>query len=221
MALRPARHTLVDLLAPFIGDGPFRRLGRCAYRILRRRDFFVADSGRRSVVFAGDSLIDQWETLAPNFPGLKVANRGISGDLSSELLRRFREDVLACRPRAVVLLIGTNDLAGGAPPAQVAENLRILLGLAEDFEGGVPVVLCRLLPRTAVPGIFPDRIRELNALIDGLPSKHRGVSVCDTFTVLAAADGGPRDGCFVDGLHLSPDGYRRLRDALAPHLSRY
>ncbi len=221
MALSSVRHLIVGLLVPLVGHSFLRTLGRCAYRRLRRRSFADPSPDRGAVVFAGDSLIDQWTALAENFPALKVANRGISGDVSLELLRRFRGDVLACHPRAVVILIGTNDLAGGTSPARIAARLRRILTLAASFEDGVPVIVCRLLPREKEPGRFPEKIRELNALIDRLPAGRKGVSICDTFTPLAAEDGGHRESCFIDGLHLSPAGYHALAAALAPHLAGY
>jgi lysophospholipase L1-like esterase len=194
--------------------GPFiRSLGRRLYSALRRATFALSARGRGRVVFAGDSLIEQWTTLAEDFPSLKTVNRGVSGDGSAELLERFREDVLACRPRAVVMLIGTNDLARGASPAAVAERLEEILALSE-----FPVVVCRVLPRSEEPGRFPEKIRELNALIDRLPSGRPGVAVCDAFTPLADDGGAPRERCFTDGLHLSSLGYGALKAALEPHL---
>lgn len=192
-----------------------RSLARRGYSAVRRPRFArSAAADRGAVVFAGDSLIDRWTTLAEDFPALKVANRGISGDTSRDLLDRFQKDVLSCRPRAVVILIGTNDLSAGDAPERVLERLRGVLALA----AGTPVVVCRVLPRTKEPGRFPEEIRELNALIDRLPSN---AAICDAFTALADADGGPREGFFVDGLHLTSAGYRALKAALAPHLADF
>lgn len=199
-----------------------RSLARSGYSAVRRPGFALAAAADRgAVVFAGDSLIDRWSSLADDLPNLKTANRGINGDTSLDLLRRFPEDVLSCRPRAVVVLVGTNDLSAGAPPARVETNLGRILTLAAKFEGGVPVVLCRLPPRATEPGFFPERIRELNARIDRLASERAGVSVCDAFTPLASPDGGPHEGFFVDGLHLSPEGYKVLTAALAPRLADF
>ena len=200
-------------------DRHILRVGRCGYRVLRRTAFALSLSGDQgAVVFAGDSLIEQWTTLADDFPGLKTVNRGIGGDTSRELFLRLSKDVLACRPRAVVILIGTNDLAADVPPRRVAALIRRIADRIERFGGGVPVVLCRILPRTKAPGPFPEKIRELNGLIDELANERKNVLVCDTFTPLANADGSCRDNLFVDGLHLNAAGYDALAKTLSPVL---
>lgn len=82
------------------------------------------DKAQGAVVFAGDSLTGNWKSdqMQAAFPGLKIANRGIGGDVSRGLLFRLQEDVLALKPKALVLLIGTNDLSAHATPAGVMEN---------------------------------------------------------------------------------------------------
>lgn len=210
------RHRLTAALHGAFDRPVLRSLGRRGYSALRRASFALSPArGRGAVVFAGDSLIDQWSTLAEDFPGLETVNRGIGGDGALELLLRFPEDVLALRPCAVVILVGTNDLAQGEAPERVAETLRRLLALAAESD--VPAVVCLLPPRTKEPGLFPEKIRELNALIGLAPA----AAVCDAFTPLATEDGGPREECFVDGLHLNAAGYRELKAALAPHLADF
>src|SRR5215469_15471396 len=71
--------------------------------------------GEDRVVFFGDSITDMWN-LAESFPGKPYVNRGISGQTTSQMLVRFRQDVINLRPRAVVILAGTNDIAGNSGP---------------------------------------------------------------------------------------------------------
>ena len=81
-----------------------------------------------AVVFLGDSITQGWgDDLGGAFPGMKVANRGISGDTTRGVLIRLKDDVLALKPAAVVLLIGTNDLAEKAEPETIAGNLKLIL----------------------------------------------------------------------------------------------
>ena len=81
-----------------------------------------------AVVFLGDSITQGWDVgLQFAFPGVKIANRGISGDTSRGVLIRLQEDVLALNPAAVVLLVGTNDLEEGATPDTIAGNLKLIL----------------------------------------------------------------------------------------------
>ncbi len=169
-------------------------------------------------MFAGDSIIDQWDTLKRDFPHLRTVNRGISGDTSRELLLRLTKDVLACRPSAVVVLIGTNDLAAHVPTRRIAAFIRRIADKIERLETGVPVVLCRVLPRAKTPGLFPEKILELNGLIDRLAIGRNSLSVCDSFTPLANEDGSCRENAFVDGLHLSTAGYESLAKTLNPFL---
>ena len=102
------------------GAGPIRRYDWFTRLWQERRNQWAArvQQDQRAVVFLGDSITQGWhDDLDGSFPELKVANRGISGDTTRGVLIRLQEDVLALHPRAVVLLIGTNDLeeAGGNP----------------------------------------------------------------------------------------------------------
>ena len=112
------------------GMGPLRR-----YTWFRKLWHDKRRSGRRrsqqdqgAVVLLGDSITQGWNDRLPAaFPGMKVANRGISGDTTRGVLIRLKDDVLALNPAAVVLLIGTNDLEEGARPDVVESNMRLIL----------------------------------------------------------------------------------------------
>lgn len=84
-----------------------------------------------AVVFAGSSSIGNWKTLAWDFPNIKVANRGIRGDTGRRLLFRVQEDILDLHPKAVVILIGQNDLSAHAKPGYIISNLRETLNMAK------------------------------------------------------------------------------------------
>src|SRR4029079_19681583 len=86
-------------------------------------------AGEKRVVFFGDSITDMWP-FAPAFPGKPYVNRGISGQTTSEMLQRCRSDVIALAPRVVVLLAGTNDIAGSTAPMSL-----------EDIEGNVATLV--------------------------------------------------------------------------------
>ena len=105
--------------------------------------------GEERVVFYGDSITDNWSKpeYGGFFPGRPYVNRGIGGQTTAQMLLRFRADVLALQPRVVVILAGTNDVAGNAGPvttAQIQDNLATLSELAKLH--GVRVVLASLLP---------------------------------------------------------------------------
>src|SRR5205823_9147885 len=92
--------------------------------MVRRVEFsWAKDRDQRAVVFLGDSITQGWNSLAQDFPKLRPVNRGISGDTSRGIRYRLKEDVLDVHPRAVSLLIGTNDIALGGTPEQVIDNI--------------------------------------------------------------------------------------------------
>ena len=215
------RHQIVSFLAQLAGKTFLRSVGRCAYRSLRRLFFSMNSVAPGGVIFTGDSLIDQWTSLTTDFPYLEAVNRGISGDISTQLLRRFNDDILMYQPSAIVILIGTNDLVDGVSSARVAACLCKILALIASSRPGIPVVICHITPRTPELGKFPEKIRNLNFRIDRLALQRSHVSTCDTFSPLATASGGCRDDCFVDGLHLSPKGYKVLAATLKEHFEKF
>src|SRR5207248_6520869 len=101
------------------------------------------------VVFMGDSITDSWDDpkFGGFFPGKPYLDRGISGQTTPQMLIRFRPDVIALRPKVVVILAGTNDIAGNTGPvtlAAIEDNLTAMAELARA--DGIRVVLASLLP---------------------------------------------------------------------------
>lgn len=102
--------------------------------------------GENRVVFMGDSITEGWR-LADSFPGKPYVNRGISGQTSPQMLVRFRQDVIDLKPKVVVILAGTNDVAGNTGPMtieQSEDNLKSMADIARA--NGIKVVLCSVLP---------------------------------------------------------------------------
>ncbi len=204
------------------GQGPVRAFdwmhdNRASFWKKRAQD-------RGAVVFVGDSITGGWKLPAMRaaFPALKVANRGIGGDVSRGLLFRFKEDVLDLDPRAVVVCIGTNDLSAHAKPEVIAGNIGLLLDQARDRNPSLPVVLCTIPPRASpkAPLRKPQALAELNALIVQLAQGRDNVVVFDLFAALAAPDGSPEPGYFrTDLIHPSPAGHQRWGELLAPVLA--
>src|SRR5581483_4267957 len=99
------------------------------------------------VVFLGDSITERWGRDGGFFPGKPYVNRGIKGQTTSQMLVRFRADVVALRPRVVVILAGTNDIAGNTGPTTIeaiADNIASMAELAAAAR--IRVVLATLLP---------------------------------------------------------------------------
>jgi len=103
-------------------------------------------AGEKRVVFFGDSITEAWP-LATDFPGKPYLNRGIGGQTTSQLLVRFRNDVVALAPKVVVLLAGTNDIAGNTGPISLEDiegNFATMVELARAH--GIRVVLSSVIP---------------------------------------------------------------------------
>lgn len=177
--------------------------------------------GERRVVFMGDSITDSWADprFGGFFPGRPYVDRGISGQTTPQMLVRFRADVVALRPEAVVILAGTNDLAGNTGPTTleaVEDNLASMAELARAH--GIRVVLASLLPvsdyerdrggRQIVQTARrpPAQIRALNDWIKRYAAQN-GATYLDYFSATADDKGFLRDELSDDGLHPNAKGY--------------
>lgn len=180
------------------------------------------DQDHGAMVFAGDSLTGQWKTLAKDFPALKVANRGIGGEVSRGLLFRFQEDVLDLAPSSLVILIGTNDLSARQRAADTAGNLAAMLAQLDARYPGTPVILCTVPPRlSASAPADPQQLMQLNADIKDLAAKRPHTQVIDLHALLSDADGRAQAPYFrPDGIHLTPDGYAVWRRAVQAALDQ-
>jgi lysophospholipase L1-like esterase len=126
----------------------WNQLGRyhAANRELLKR---TPEAGR--VVFMGDSITDFWR-LEESFPGKPYVNRGIGGQVTSQMLVRMYPDVLALRPEAVVILAGTNDISRNNGPTtaeMIEQNIMAMTELAQHR--GIKVLLCSVLPVSDYP----------------------------------------------------------------------
>ncbi|MBI2923376.1 MAG: acetylhydrolase [Planctomycetes bacterium] len=183
----------------------------------RRKEFWKSrERDRGAVAFVGDSITEWWADLAGAFPGLRVANRGIAGDVSRGVLFRLGEDVLDLEPRGVVILVGTNDLRFGGTPEDVAFNIAEMIREVEKRGKGTPVVICLVMPREGAVDLFPGKILALNALILKEAALKKGVAVCDTWAPFADERGLARDEEFPDLLHPNAKGYAKWAEALVP-----
>jgi len=200
----------------FAGSGPLQMAEWFKKLWMQRRVEFKNNSTRDhgAVVFLGDSITQGWGSLSKDFPNLKVANRGISGDTSRGVRYRLREDVLDLNPRAVSLLIGTNDLALGGQPEQVLENVKAIIAELQKQNSAVPIVINRVMPRGPQPGLFPDKIQKLNAMFDDLVKRDSRLTLCDSWSIFDDGKGSCKKEEFPDMLHPNPAGYAKWQAAL-------
>jgi lysophospholipase L1-like esterase len=188
------------------------------------RDFFWSEREKRqgSIVFAGDSLTGNWKTLGKAFAGVPVANRGIGGDVSRGLLFRFQEDVLALHPKAIVILIGINDLTAKQPATATLANIRSMLEMKRTQQPHVPVVLCTVPPSANPKAPIDERQRRfLNQGLKQLAKENQRVSLVDLYAATVTTDGTPDLRYFQsDQLHFSAAGQERWKQVLEPALRK-
>lgn len=173
----------------------------------------AAVPGQPRVVFFGDSITEGWgrEGSASFFPGRGWLNRGISGQTTAQMLLRFPQDVLALHPQVVVILAGTNDIAGNTGPStqgMIEDNLHAMVDLARAH--GIRVVLASVLPVSEypwMPGITPaPKVRALNASLRRYADAKQLVYL-DYYTPMANAAGGLDSRLAEDGVHPTAKGY--------------
>ena len=164
------------------------------------------------VVFFGDSITDNW-SRKPNtfFPNKPYINRGISGQTTPQMLIRFQQDVVALKPAAVVILAGTNDIAGNtgpSTPAMIEDNFRSMAAIARA--NGIKVILASITPAEIYPWrrtIHPTTIiLEVNQWLKQFAAQ-QGFTYLDYYTAMADDKGAMKPGLASDGVHPTPEGY--------------
>ena len=165
------------------------------------------------VVFYGDSITDAWTRDGGSFfPGKPYVNRGISGQTTEQMVVRFRQDVINLHPVAVVILAGTNDIAGNTgpeTPGMIEDNFRSMVDLAKA--NSIHVVLASILPAAAFPwkpsaGSPAEEIRALNGWLRSYAAA-QNITYLDYYTAMVGPDGGMKPGISIDGVHPNAAGY--------------
>lgn len=219
---RPAQLQLPDTNDGLPGEGPIRRYDwfRKLWRQRRAQFQQQAASQQNAVVFLGDSITQGWgPNCGDSFPGMKVANRGISGDTTRGMLIRLQEDVLDLNPAAVVLLMGTNDLEEGASPETIAGNFRLMIAELKKHSKSLPIIVCRVFPSSASKKRSAADIRELNDRYASVVRGDSQITVVDTWTLFANEQGDAKKEEFPDLLHPNAQGYAKWAAALRPVLA--
>jgi len=164
--------------------------------------------GERRVVFMGDSITEFWSKSQWNSAHI---NRGISGQTTPQMLLRFRQDVIDLHPNLVVILAGTNDVAGNTGPAtneMIAGNIASMVQLAKA--NGIKVVLASVLPASGFywnPEAKPaQQIIELNEQIKMVAKRYDCVYL-DYFSAMVNSDSGLKREFSDDGVHPNEMGY--------------
>lgn len=169
-----------------------------------------------SVVFVGSSSIRMWESLASDFPGLPVVNRGFGGSELGDAVQFADRIVVPYKPRVVVLYAGDNDLAAGKTPEQVFAQFRSFVAIMHRELPNTRVVFIAIKPSIARVNII-DNMRTANQLIKNYIAKDNKLVYVDVFTPMLDASGQPRKDLFLeDGLHMNAKGYAIWRELVDP-----
>lgn len=181
--------------------------------LIKQKDY----SGK--TVLMGDSITEFWKVNDPLFFSQNnLVDRGISGQTTSQMLLRFRQDVIDLRPKKVVILAGVNDIAQNAGPievSQIFDNIKSMVDLAKANK--IQPILCLVVPANRFPWrpeIVPtEKIAQLNDLIKNYANSNN-IPLVDYFTPLKDAEFGLDSKYGDDGVHPNLEGYKIMEKAL-------
>ena len=184
----------------------------------------IIDKNEGRIVFIGNSITQGWKNFMPEmFDNQTFINRGISGQTSTEMLVRFRTDVINLKPKVVVILAGTNDIAGNTlfrGLEIVAGNISSMAELAS--QNNIKVILCSVLPAANFPwrkGKNPDiKIPLLNRLIKDYAQK-KGFYYLDYYNLMNDGNNGLKKDYGNDGVHPNLNGYKLMQKMVLDAIS--
>ena len=169
--------------------------------------------GEKRIVFIGNSITEGWKNVCPAFfADNGYINRGISGQTTPQILVRFRADVINLKPAVVLILAGTNDIAGNTGPStleMIADNIYSMAELAKS--NGIKAILCSVLPVYDYPwkpGLKPaEKIATLNEMLKAYASEN-GLVYLDYYSPMKDDRNGLKAEYSGDGVHPNEAGYK-------------
>ena len=179
-----------------------------------------------NAVFMGNSITDNWARLDPEFfSSHGFVGRGISGQTTSEMLVRFRRDVLDLEPEAVAILAGINDIAQNNGYISLENTFGNIVSMCELAKAHrIKVIICSTLPCDRLswrPEIKPaEQVKELNAMLKDYADRNRILFV-DYWSVLANGNGGLDKEISGDGCHPNIDGYEIMEKTFLDATRRF
>lgn len=191
-----------------------------------QNDSVMKSPARNRVVFMGNSITEGWKKAHPDFFDSSTGNicRGISGQTTPQMLLRFRQDVIMLKPKVVVILAGTNDIAENTGPItleMIMNNIKSMTELA--IANNIRVVLCSVLPAYDYPwrkGKEPNvKIPQLNAMIKAYAAEKRMVYL-DYFITMADEKNALKAKYTTDGVHCTSAGYEVMETLVSSAIKR-
>ena len=180
----------------------------------RNRELGLPDENEKRIVFMGDSITEEWGNLYPEFfSGKNYINRGIGGQTTPQMLIRFKPDAIDLKPDAIVILAGTNDIAGNTGPSTVrmiTDNIFSMAELAKAYD--IIVVLASILP--VYQYSWADDVLDPPSMIDSLNRKikeyveNQGLVYLDYYSSMVDDRKGLKLDYTGDGVHPNEAGYK-------------
>ena len=180
----------------------------------RNRELGLPEENEKRIVFMGDSITEEWGNLYPEFfSGNYYINRGIGGQTTPQMLIRFKPDAIDLKPYAIIILAGTNDIAGNTGPSTVrmiTDNIFSMAELAIAYD--IIVVLASILPVYQYPWV--DDVLDPLSVIDSINSKikdyveNKGLVFLDYYSSMVDDRKGLKSDYTSDGVHPNEAGYK-------------
>ena len=180
----------------------------------RNRELDLPEENEKRIVFMGDSITEEWGNLYPEFfSGNYYINRGIGGQTTPQMLIRFKPDAIDLKPYAIIILAGTNDIAGNTGPSTVrmiTDNIFSMAELAIAYD--IIVVLASILPVYQYPWV--DDVLDPLSVIDSINSKikeyveNKGLVFLDYYSSMVDDRKGLKSDYTSDGVHPNEAGYK-------------
>jgi lysophospholipase L1-like esterase len=173
---------------------------------------------KHAVVFIGSSSIQSWKSLADDFPGIKVINRGFGGSELADSTFYADRIVIPYRPKMVVLYAGDNDLADGRTPQQVFEDYKVFVERVHRKLPTTKIAYISIKPSPARASLLQS-MKDANGLIKAYATHHKRLVYIDVLTPMLGKDGNPRPELFgPDRLHMNSEGYGLWKLVIAPYI---
>lgn len=228
------KHTLFCIMLSFLGLSSASKIKAQDWPNLEKYQTANAElaaptDGENRVVFMGNSITEMWKDANPDFfEENPYVNRGIGGQTTPQMLLRFRQDVIDLHPKAVVILAGTNDIAGNTGPMtleQIHDNILSMVELAKA--NGIKPIVCSVLPAFDYPwrpGLQPNiKIPKLNSMLKAMAGS-QGVMYLDYFSEMADDRNGLPSALTTDEVHVTKEGYsimeRMVKNAIEQTLGQ-
>ena len=182
-------------------------------------------TSKRKVVFMGNSITEGWVREDSSFfRNNGFIGRGISGQVTSQMLVRFRQDVIALQPQAVVILAGTNDIAGNNGIISLENIFGNIVSMAELAKAhGIKVVISSVLPASDYPwspGKSPNiQIPKINTMLENYCRKN-GIVYADYYKKMANSKNGLDKELSKDGVHPTLAGYKIMESVILPVIKK-